>query len=171
MLRILATAHTFAISSLAVIAGLLVVAVFLTVVFDVGARILGLQPPAWPIPATEYSLLYITMLGGPWLLRKRGHIVVESLRSAMPSGVRRLMENIAYVVAALTCFAVAWFAGESLLESLEKGFEDVRAIAVPKAGLFLPMFLCFFFMGVEFCRFLFGSDSLYEGSDKPAERI
>ena len=171
MLRLLSTLHTWTISALAVIAGLLVVSVFLTVIFDVAVRVLGYQPSSWPIPISEYSLLYITMLGGPWLLRKKGHIVVESLRTALPDGGKRVSEILVYVVSALTCFAIAWFAGESLVESVSKGYEDARAIVVPKAGLFLPMFLCFFLMGIEFCRYLFGGGSLYAGGNSPAERI
>lgn len=171
MLRLLSAIHTIAISSLAVFAGLLIVFVLATVIFDVGLRVLGFQPPAWPIPFSEYMLLYITMLGGPWLLRRRGHVVVESLRTIMPQPIKRTAEVFAYVVGALTCFAIAWFAGESLIESINKGYQDARAVVVPKAILFLPMFLCFLLMGVEFCRYLFRKGSLYGSPDSPTERI
>ena len=58
---------------LAIIAGAMVAAVFLMIVYDVAVRTLGFQPPFWTSALTEYALLYMTMLAAPWLVRQKGH--------------------------------------------------------------------------------------------------
>ncbi len=73
------------IEGLAGVAGLLIAAMCGLIVWDVAARNLGLQPPASTVALTEYGLLYFTMAAAPWLVRRRGHIVVEIFYQRLPA--------------------------------------------------------------------------------------
>ncbi len=47
------------------------------------------------------------------------------------------------------------------IASHQRGDMDVRAIDIPRALLYLPLFIGFALMTSEFVRFLLGRDSLY----------
>ena len=57
---------------LVLFASALIAADCLLIVVDVSLRNLGMQPPAYTVALTEYSLLYMTMAAAPWLVRERG---------------------------------------------------------------------------------------------------
>jgi TRAP-type C4-dicarboxylate transport system permease small subunit len=148
-------------SVLAACAGVTVVAVFVSIVADVLMRVGGLQPPAWTITYVEYALLYFTMFCAPYLVRHKGHVVIESLVSVLPGRVSNVMAKITY----LLCFAgAAVFAYQSVLllsEALASQRLDVRGVDIPMWILFLPMPLSFGLIATEFLRYLFGRDTIY----------
>ena len=87
-------AYDHLIEGLAVVSGLIIAGVCLLIVYDVIARNLGLQPPASTVALTEYALLYFTMAASPWLVRTRGHIVVEIMHSRLSGVYRTLVDHI-----------------------------------------------------------------------------
>ena len=72
------------IHGMAVFAGLVIAAACLLIAYDVIARNLGMQPPASTVALTEYALLYFTMAAAPYLVRSKGHIVVEVVYQRLP---------------------------------------------------------------------------------------
>jgi C4-dicarboxylate transporter DctQ subunit len=158
-------------SALALIAGLIMVSIFIGVVLDVTIRDFGYQSPRAIQPLAEFGLLYITMLGSPWLLRRKGMIIVESLRMALPSGVRRVFELITYAVCTAVCAILSWYAMSQALLSWETASADQRAIEIPLYYAYAPMFLGFFLMGIEFARLLFSGDTIYGQSATEREVV
>jgi TRAP-type C4-dicarboxylate transport system permease small subunit len=161
MKRFLARTYYRLISALAVIAGIIMAAIFVGVIADVTIRNLGYQSPAAIEPLCEYGLLYITMLGSPWLLHNKGMIIVESLRLIMPGKVQRALEIMVYSVAALISATLAWYALYQTWFSWAFNEGDQRAITVPLSYAYAPMAFGFFLMACEFLRLLFGRETLY----------
>ncbi len=149
--------------ALAGFAGALLTFVLIAIITDVLIRNLGGQPPVWTLPFVEYSLLYITTLMAPWLVRTKGHIVVEALTSALPETVRNWLAHAVYLVCVLICLAFAWYALDLFMSAWIREEMDVRSITLPRTLLFAPMVVSFALMSIEFARYLFGSDSLYSG--------
>jgi C4-dicarboxylate transporter, DctQ subunit len=148
-------------SALALVAGVIMVLIFVGVVADVTIRDFGYQSPRAIQPLAEFGLLYITMLGSPWLLRRKGMIIVESLRMMLPGGVRRVLELFVYAVCTAVCAILAWYAMSQATLSWETASADQRAIEIPLYYAYAPMFLGFFLMGLEFARLLFSGDTIY----------
>ncbi len=171
MMRALLRAYDGLTVALAVIAGIIMSAIFVAVILDVLLRNFGFEAPAAIEPLCEFGLLYITMLGSPWLLRTRGMIIVESLRMAVPAGPRRVLEVIVYVVSAAVCFLLAWYAGYEAIFTWANNEADQRAISVPLYYAYAPMLLGFFLMGCEFLRRLLARDTLYTASAIEGETI
>lgn len=148
-------------TALAVCAGITVVAIFVAIVSDVLIRMTGLQPPPWTITYVEYALLYFTMFCAPYLVRHKGHVIIESLVSVLPRSVCGVLEKLAYIL----CFAgAAVFAYQAFLllsESMISQRIDVRGVDIPLWILFLPMPLSFTLIATEFLRYLFGPDTIY----------
>ena len=162
-MRRIARAYDKLILGLAVLAGLLLAAIVLVVATDVVLRTLGFQPPAMTTAFGEYSLLFATMLASPWLVRERGHIVIESLVLIIPGGARRWIERLVFVLCIALCVTLAWVAFDMGLESFRRGDIDIRAIDMPKWILLASMSIGFAVMAIEFLRLLVTRGSLFTG--------
>jgi TRAP-type C4-dicarboxylate transport system permease small subunit len=136
--------------------------IFISIVVDVTMRQLGAQPPSWTVPLSEYLLLYATLFGAPWVLRAKGHVLVDSFIGMLPAGLASALARLVYLVCASSCFVVTWVALEMTVSEFGVGSSDVRAVLVPKYLLSLPFVVGFSLMGIEFLRFFAGFDSLYK---------
>lgn len=70
--------------ALAQITKVLLALIVLLVAADVAARNLA-KPLVWSVSLTEYLLLYITFLPMPALVRGKGHVCADFIRSALPT--------------------------------------------------------------------------------------
>ena len=148
------------VNGLAGLAGLLIAGVCLLIVWDVIARNLGLEPPTSTVAFTEYALLWFTMAAAPWLVRERGHIVVEILYQRLPGAPRKLLDRLILLLCALISMTVALIAGLLALEAWQWGEIEVRSLDAPRWLLFFPMVGGFLLMGVEFLRLLLRGESM-----------
>ena len=148
------------IRGLAGAAGLVIASVCLVIAWDVIARNLGLQPPASTVALTEYALLYFTMAASPWLVRTRGHIVVEVLYQRSGPQLRRLLDRVIPLFCALICLIVATLAGALMVEAWQRGEIDVRSMDTPRWLLFAPLVLGFGLMATEFLRLLWRGETM-----------
>lgn len=137
---------------LAMLAGLMIAAVCLLIIYDVIARNLGLQPPASTVALTEYALLYFTMAAAPWLVRTRGHIVVEVLHTRLSGATRRIVDGFILLVCVLVSVIICILAALLALEGWQRGEVEIRSLNMPRWLLFAPLTIGFGLMAVEFLR-------------------
>ena len=169
-LQSLIKAYDAVIVGLAVLAGAMVAAVFLAIVYDVSVRTLGFQPPFWTIALTEYALLFMTMFAAPWLVRKRGHVFVESVVLQLGAAARRVVEKLVYIICIVLCLVLAYYATDQGLDAASRGTLDIRSITVPRWVLFAALPIGFGLSAIEFFRFLVGSESMYV-SDRSVDSL
>lgn len=148
---------------MATISGLTLVWIMVSVVASVVMRNLGLQPFAWLFTSAEYGLLYMTMLGAPWLVREKGHVHIELVTSALSEGPRQLLSRTVAFACVVVCAILAWKGIELVLTNLERGDFDTRAYYFPRWLLTIAFPLSFGLMAVEFSRFVFGSKLMHSG--------
>ena len=161
-MRPLLRAYDWLTSALAVIAGVIMVLIFIGIIVDVTIRNIGYTSPREIQPLAEFGLLYITMLGSPWLLRQKGMIIVESLRMALPEqGPPRRSKSWSISSASPPAACFPGTPCTRRIFSWETDAADQRAIAVPLIYAYAPMFLGFFLMGIEFVRLLVSGDTIY----------
>lgn len=158
-------------SALAVVAGIMMVLIFISIIVDVTIRNIGYTSPREIQPLAEYGLLYVTMLGSPWLLRQKGMIIVESLRMALPTKARRVLEVAVYLICIAACSVLAWYALYQAVFSWETDAADQRAIAIPLVYGYAPMFLGFFLMDFEFIRLVISGGTIYGTSATEREVV
>ncbi len=154
------------INGLATLAGLMIAGVCLLIVYDVIARNLGLQPPASTVALTEYALLYFTMAAAPWLVRTRGHIVVEVLHARLSGAARRVADRLILVICILTSATVAVLATMLALEAASRGEVEIRSLAMPRALLFAPLAAGFGLMASEFLRLALRGESVADADNR-----
>ena len=148
---------------MALIAGLLLVWLMVSVVASVTLRNLGIQPYAWLFTSAEYALLYMTMLGAPWLVRERGHVHIELVTAALPETARHLVSRAVAALCVLVCAILAWKGADLFLTNIARNDFDVRAYFYPRWLLTITFPIAFTIMAVEFGRFVFGDKLLHSG--------
>lgn len=145
---------------LAVVTKLLLAAVVLLVAADVMARNFA-RPIAWSVSLTEYLLIYITFLPMPALVRGKGHVCADFIRTAMPVGLRRPMEAGVYMLCLGICAYLGWIAVSSTVTTWLSGAYDVRTFDMPRWLVYAPMAAGLWLSALEFLRYLLGRDSIY----------
>lgn len=148
---------------MAISAGLMLVWLMISVVLSVGMRNLGLQPFAWLFTSAEYGLLYMTMLGAPWLVREKGHVHIELLTAALPETGRRLLSRIVALACVIVCVLLTWKGVELVMTNLQRGDFDTRAYYYPRWLLTIAFPLSFGLMAMEFSRFVIGKTLMHSG--------
>lgn len=156
-------AYSFLLYAMAFLSGATLVWLLVSVVASVVMRNAGMQPFAWLFTSAEYGLLYMTMLGAPWLVREKGHVHIELVTAALPENLRRVLSRIVALACVVVCAILAWKGVELLLTNIERGDVDTRAYYYPRWLLTIAFPLSFGLMAIEFSRFVFGSDLMHSG--------
>jgi len=155
--------YTAVLYGMAIISGLMLVWLMVSVIASVLMRNGGVQPFAWLFTSAEYSLLYMTMLGAPWLVREKGHVHIELVTAALPGPMQRLLSRAVAATCVLVCAILAWKGVELVMTNLERGDVDTRAYYFPRWLLTIAFPTSFGLMAIEFSRFVFGSDLMHSG--------
>jgi C4-dicarboxylate transporter DctQ subunit len=162
-MRFVIRAYDALLYTMAFIAALSLVWLMVSVVLSVAMRNFGVQPFAWLFTSAEYGLLYMTMLGAPWLVRERGHVHIELVTAALPPPVRRAVSRGVALACVAVSLTLAWYGLELFLTNIERNDYDVRAYFYPRWMLTLTFPVAFSLMAIEFARFVFGRELLHSG--------
>ncbi|MEM9224774.1 MAG: TRAP transporter small permease [Pseudomonadota bacterium] len=149
--------------ALAVIAGAILPTFMIIIVYQVIWRNIGFQPSAHLFTFTEYGLLFMTLLGGPWLVRERGHVYIEIVTAALPDGLRAIVSRFVSGLCVVICLILAVKGVDIALTNFFSGEMDVRSLYFPRWILISSIPIGFALMGVEFARFTFGRELLHSG--------
>ena len=156
-------AYDGVVTAMAILSGLLLLWMMVSIIVSVTMRNVGLQPFAWLFTSLEYGLLYMTMLGAPWLVREKGHVHIELLTAALPPVAQRAVSRLVAALCVAVCVVLAWKGVELVARNIDRMDYDVRAYYTPKWLLTLAFPISFSVMAVEFARFVFGPRLLLSG--------
>jgi len=162
-MQLITKAYTTILYAMAGIAGATLVWLMVSVIMSVVMRNAWLQPFAWLFTSAEYGLLYMTMLGAPWLVREKGHVHIELVTAVLPDGLRQLVSRFVAFLCVLVCLVLAYKGMQLFLTNIERNDFDVRAYYFPRWLLTITFPLSFGFMMIEFSRFVFGKDLMHSG--------
>jgi TRAP-type C4-dicarboxylate transport system permease small subunit len=148
-------------AGLALLAAAAFGAVAFIIVYEVSARWLGFRPPVWPQAISEYTMLYATLFGAPWVLHRAEHVQVTTLVAMLPRSSRAALARAMSALGMLVCVVVAWFALQVTLNA--QGLE-IRSFEMPKWVLYAPLPLGFLLLAIEFFRHTLAG-SLFAGEE------
>ena len=148
---------------MALVAAAMLIWLMVSVVTSVIMRNMGAQPFAWLFTSSEYAILYMTMLGAPWLVRERGHVHIELVTAALPAGLRNIVSRVVALACVVVCVILAWQGWELFAKNWTRNDYDVRAYYFPKWILTISFPVAFVMMAVEFARFVPGAKLIHSG--------
>lgn len=135
---------------LAVIAGLLLLFITISISLSIGLRIFDLQVPLWTVQFNEYALLWVTFLSGAWLLRKGRHVSLDILTTRLKARNLARLSSLHGVMGFLTTGFLGLVSGKVAWSQFQRGIMDVRAVDVPKYLLLSVVCIGFLLMALEF---------------------
>ena len=162
-MRTLIRLYDFILYGMAFIAAATLIWLMVSVVTSVAMRNLGIQPFAWLFTSSEYGLLYMTMLGAPWLVREKGHVHIELVTAALPDHLRKIVSRIIAAACVFVSLILAYYGLELFLTNIERNDYDVRAYFYPRWMLTISFPIAFSIMAIEFGRFVFGPELMHSG--------
>ncbi len=158
-------AYDGAVNGLALISVALLAAIPVVIIYDAVLRVLRIGASVWAIDFTAIALVYITFLGSPWLLRKRGHVYVALVLNFLGPTARVWAGKLACVACALICLVLCDRSVDLVIANL--GEYDVSAIDTPRWIRFVPLPIGFVFLATEFVRILFAGEALHTAEGVP----
>ena len=153
------------VNGLALVSVALLAAIPVVIIYDAALRVLQVGASVWAIDFTAIALVYITFLGSPWLLRKRGHVYVALVLNFLNPSARARIGKLVCAVCALISLVLAWRSVEVVMANI--GEYDVSAIDTPRWIRFAPLPVGFVFVAAEFLRILFASEPLHTAEGSP----
>jgi TRAP-type C4-dicarboxylate transport system permease small subunit len=134
-----------------------------SVCWEVFSRYFLGQGTSWVIEFSEYSILFMTFLGGPWLLKKNGHVEMDIVVNGLQPNARQKLGVVSSLVCALLCAVLAWSGADVALDYLQRGLHRPSLLAPPYFPLFAVIPISFFLFAIQFVRraqqFLLAPDS------------
>lgn len=138
--------------AMAVLAGLLLVAIVLIICIDVGMRYFFSKPQVWTVEICEYFVFGITFLGAPWLLRVGGHVNVDLLTERLPKRPRDVLGVFSCVVGAFVSGVLTYYGVVTAIDCYQTGVLEVRTLDVPKYYFMILISIGYLMLFGEFCR-------------------
>ena len=137
--------------------------IFIFILYDVIARNAGIPTFTHTLALTEYGLYYTTLLGAPWLVRKKHHIYMQIISALVPEIVRPIITRLSYLICVITCGLICYYSGMVSYETFMRGDQEVRSFDMPRWLIFIIMPVSFSLLTIEFARYLVGIDNMYDG--------
>ena len=171
MIRSVWAVYNWLIAALAIVAGVAIAIFCVAIIVDVVMAASGLRPPIWVGAGTEYTMLYLTLLSAPWLLRQKGHVTISGLRNMLAPRQRLWLERFTYFLALVVMLILTYYGTILTWETVLSGDLDIRSFEFPRWLVYLPMPIGFALLAVEFARLLLGHDSLYDDDEQPVDGL
>ncbi|MXY59240.1 MAG: TRAP transporter small permease [Chloroflexi bacterium] len=135
-------------------AGALIV---LYVAFAIGANVLmralpWTEPLKWALPTTEFSLLYLTFLAAPIVLRREGHVRMTAITERLGGTARLWFYIVGSFISSGVCGVLTYKAFEKTVEEFQSNAILLQGIEVPRAEVTWVIPYGFTLLGLQFLR-------------------
>ncbi|MDR5866428.1 TRAP transporter small permease [Halomonas koreensis] len=135
---------------LAWLAGLVLVAATGLVFMEILSRLIFDKSLVWVIELSEYSLLYMTFLGAPYLLEKHRHVAIDIVTDALPDLPRRVLSALMCALGAVACGYCAWVGGLVTLDQFEYGMRETTLMRPPSYLITMVFPLGMLLLAIQF---------------------
>jgi TRAP-type C4-dicarboxylate transport system permease small subunit len=137
---------------MAVIAALTLVAITLSVVYEVVMRYVFGKPTSWVIDFSEYALLFCLFLATPWVLAKDAHIKIDVFLMLCPPKVVRVLALAASIIGSFSSAVFFCVAVIAVWDAYRDAEVIWRSVIVPKWLVWSAMPIGSFFLTIAFIR-------------------
>lgn len=135
---------------LAILAALTLFGMVILVTADILLRNIAVRGFVWANEVSEYALYMMTLLTGPWLLRRGQHVRLDLVLTAVPRRAAWLMEAVGDVLGFVVCLAMVYFGSLMTIEAWRLGSITIKNLVFPEWWLLAPMPAAFILLAIEF---------------------
>lgn len=150
---------------LAVLAGILLIVMMLSVNFEVAMRYFLGSPTKWVMDVTQSILLYITFLGTAWVLKREGHVKMDMVINRLKPRTQAMVNIITSISAAIPWLVITCYTANVTWDHFQRGFIMMRtALYMPSAPILVIIPIGSFLLFIQFLRRAYGYLASYRAS-------
>lgn len=139
------------------IGGLLLLFVTFSITLEVFSRLIFNYSFLWVSEVTEYILLYIPFLGGSWLLRNDGHIVIDLIDLIKSKMLNKFIGIFVPIVGIIVCTVLVYFGFTTTIDSFQRNVTSITPLRFPMGYVYLIIPIGSLIMLFEFIRKLYNA--------------
>ena len=144
----------YSINFLAGIAAALIGVLLVSISYATFSRYVFHDPKARVIELSAYSLIYVTFLAAPWLLRARGHINVDliliKLKGKIKTGLYLINDTVGFIITSL----LFYFSYLVTLDNYVNNIKIMDSVGTPQFLLIIAIPIGSLFLAIQFLRFI-----------------
>ena len=139
--------------ALGMVAALLLALVTLGITAEIVIRGTGLGSLPWMIEIVEYSLLAVTFLAAPWVLKHSAHVSVDLLVEIVGPRGRRILALVGNSAGLIVCAVIFYYGLRSTIELYAADTKIFKIMTIREWWLFALVPVSGALMAIEFgCR-------------------
>ena len=139
-------------TALAVLAGLILLFMTLSISTSILARAWDIPFPIWIVQFNEYGLLWLTFLATAWVLQRGRHVSIDLLTRKARGRCNRFLDLVRNVVCGGFCAVLGWQSTAVVWDHFQRGIVDVKGIDVPKYLILVVIPVGFLLLALQFFR-------------------
>lgn len=139
-------------TALGVIPALLLLFMVLSISFTIFARFLGFSGLIWGVQFTEYALLWMTLLGATWVLKRDKHVTVDLITGLLKKRTKAYFDLVHSIMGFAVSMVLCWYGAVVSWGQYQRGVVDIQVVDVPKYLVLMVIPAGFFFLSLEFIR-------------------
>lgn len=155
---------------LAVLAIVLIVFGSFSVCLEVVMRYFLNRPLIWVVEVTEYILVLSAFLGAAWVLKKKGHTVIDVVLTQLDPRNQALLNTITSIIGAIICLVIAWYSAQTTWDHFQRDVHLIKALELPKAPFLSVIVLGSFLLFIQFLRQAYEYLGSWRGSRNKEQR-
>jgi len=140
------------ISVLSGIAALALAFLLIGICYSTFSRVVFNKPLSNLVEYSTYSLLYVTFLGSPQILKNKGHINLDILINALPTKVNNILSMVVNVVGAIISACIFCFGYLVVSDNYNFKIKVMDSMGTPQWLLTIVIPLGMFFITIQFIR-------------------
>ncbi|WP_312813148.1 TRAP transporter small permease [Sedimentibacter sp.] len=143
------------IEALSAIAALSLAFLLIGICYSTFSRVAFNKPLSNLVEYSTYSLLYVTFLGAPQILKNKGHINLDIVTNALPSKVNNILSLCIDVVGAIICACIFYFGLLVVTDNYNFSIKVMDSMGTPMWLLTIVIPVGMFFLVIQFIRNFF----------------
>ncbi len=128
----------------------------LAVCIEIVMRYFLNRPQIWVVESTEYVLLITTFLGGAYVLRKGGHVMIDIVPMRLSQRAAAMLGSIMSIFGAAGCLVIVWYGVYQTVYHFQQGLVTTTALRLPKYPFLAVIAAGSFLMFLQFLRRSYG---------------
>ena len=133
-----------------VLTGFLLLFITFSISYTIFARALGFAGMISVVQFTEYSLLWSTLMGSAWVLKRNKHVTVDLIVGNLRPKVKAYFHLIHSVIGAAVCGVMCWYGTVVTWGQFQRGIIDVQVVDIPKYLVLIIIPIGFLLLTLQF---------------------
>jgi TRAP-type C4-dicarboxylate transport system permease small subunit len=134
----------------AFLSGVIFGLVTLFLCIDISMRYFFNRPITGVLEISEYSLLFFTLLGAPWLLKRDKHVKMDLVISKLKPIKRASVNVVTSLLDAIVCAIITYYGILAVIERYKTGYRLPTTLEPLSYPLMSIIPLCFFLLFIQF---------------------